>query len=456
MKHGSRLALGGACAFWWLLSGSHPARAQDSHYWNLQYGTRGELLGGVVVGSAVDMSAVYYNPGSLSLVKDPSFILTASVFQVQTIRLADAQSDQEALASRNIGPAPNLVAGLLPFKWFGDRWGYSFLTRQKLDFRMETREGILIGLDDPTDTLSVGGEVIIDQNLSENWGGVTWSARSGDKFGIGASLYGAYRSQRTRIQQSIEAIGGLDFGTSLADVDQVSYSTFRALLKLGVSAEWAGSSFGVTVTTPGLHLFGSGEIVASTSIIGDVDANGTDDSDATFSFGKDLDAEYHSPTSIAFGGSRKMSSFTLHGTVEWFSPVDEYIVIESPAPDAGPGVTAFEMQYGHGLKQVWNFGIGVEKQFSERSTAYASFITDHSARRDLSERQIVLTAWDLYQLNGGVALAIKGIDLTLGGGFSWGSRPVTVEPASAGILPPTVTPTEMSYRRVKFLIGFAL
>jgi hypothetical protein len=432
------------------------AVAQDTHYWNLQYGTRGELLGGVVVGSAVDMSATYYNPGSLCLVKDPSFILTASVFQVQTIRLSDSENDADAVASRTVGPAPGLIAGLLPIKWFGDKWGYSFLTRQQLDFRLDARDGVLVGLDDPGDTLSIGGEVVLDQNLTENWGGATWSKAAGSQFGVGATLYGAYRSQRTRIDQSIEAIGNNDYGAMLHNVNEVDYQTFRMLAKLGVSAEFVGSTFGVTVTTPGLEIFGTGQIVVNESLIGDVDADGIDDSAAEVSFGRDLPAEYHSPLSVAVGGSRPLGSSTVHATVEWFASVDEYTVVESPAPDAGPGVTSFDMTYVHALKSVWNFGFGFEKHFSDTGTAYASFITDRSAREDLSQRQIVLTSWDLYQLNGGVALAIKGIDFTLGGGFTWGSRPIAITPTSQGVLPPTATPTDMTYRRLKVLVGFAL
>jgi hypothetical protein len=40
-----------------------PATAQDSQWWTNQYGNRARLLGGAVIGSARDLSAVYYNPG---------------------------------------------------------------------------------------------------------------------------------------------------------------------------------------------------------------------------------------------------------------------------------------------------------------------------------------------------------------------------------------------------------
>ena len=43
--------------------------AQDSHYWNLQYGTKSTLLGGAVIGSVTELSATYYNPGAVALFK---------------------------------------------------------------------------------------------------------------------------------------------------------------------------------------------------------------------------------------------------------------------------------------------------------------------------------------------------------------------------------------------------
>lgn len=51
--------------------------SQDTHYWNIQYGTRSTLLGGAVFGSVSDLSATYYNPGAIALFKDAEFILSA-------------------------------------------------------------------------------------------------------------------------------------------------------------------------------------------------------------------------------------------------------------------------------------------------------------------------------------------------------------------------------------------
>ena len=67
-----------------LLAGT--ANAQDSHYWTTQYGTRGQLLGGAVVGSIGDLSSTFYNPGALALSKDPKLVLSTDAFEVQRIQ----------------------------------------------------------------------------------------------------------------------------------------------------------------------------------------------------------------------------------------------------------------------------------------------------------------------------------------------------------------------------------
>ena len=61
------------------------AAAQDSQYWDIQYGPVGQLLGGQVVGSTRDLSATYYNPGGLALGEDPDFLLSVQAFKRQDL-----------------------------------------------------------------------------------------------------------------------------------------------------------------------------------------------------------------------------------------------------------------------------------------------------------------------------------------------------------------------------------
>ena len=63
--------------------------AQDTHYWNNQYGPRAMLLGGIIIGSVSDMSATYYNPGALGYIAEPELILSANVYQNSALTVKD-------------------------------------------------------------------------------------------------------------------------------------------------------------------------------------------------------------------------------------------------------------------------------------------------------------------------------------------------------------------------------
>lgn len=444
------LALGLACL-------PRVALAQDTNYWNLQYGTRGELLGGLVVGSALDMSATFYNPGSVAFIENPSFILTASVFGMQKLKLADKDPDQEAVTTTNFGPLPSILAGTLPMKWFGGRTAYSLLTRQQFDFRLTAREGVVVGRDEPGDTLSVGGEIIFNQNMGETWGGFTWSKQLNEHAGIGGTLYGVYRGQYSNITQSVEAISSNGFGASYIAENEVDYYDARTLAKLGAYFEFGRTTFGVSLTTPSVSLFGSGSLVVNHALTGDANGDGTDDSEAVVAFGKDLDTQYKSPTSIGFGGSYQFKRMKGYASIEYFAPIDQYTVLEAPAPNGGPGVTSVAERFQGAATSVVNWGVGVEQGFGDDDAFFVSFITDQSAYQAVEDNRIVVSTWDIYHLNGGAALSIKGVELTLGGGFAWGqSKPVTDVNPGTSILPQTIVPGGIAYTRLKFIVGFAL
>jgi hypothetical protein len=432
------------------------ALSQDTNYWTLQYGTRGELLGGVVVGSAVDLSAAFYNPGSLALVKDPKTILTATVFGMETIKVSSVPEGSESPTSRNIGVQPSLFAGTLPVKWWGGRWAYSFLTRQKSSFRLTEREGSVIALDQPGDSLSTGGEILFDQDENEQWGGLTYSRPVHDNIGVGLTLYGAYRSQTRSTRQTVEAIGAGGYGSTLLDWTDMNYSTFRFLAKLGISADYGKTSVGLAFTTRGVPIYGKGSILLNRVVIGDTNLDGIDDSKADVTFQKDLDAKYKSPFSIAVGGSHTWTDITVHATAEYFLKIDPYTVMETGTLQNSPGVTTHPVAFGHALGDVFNWGVGLEKTFSEKTTAYVSFITDYSADHRVKPYDIAVSTWDIYHVNGGVAFTLLGTDLTLGGGFAWGKAPLNVTPDSQGILPATIQPTAVSYSRIKAILGIAL
>ncbi len=112
--------------------------AQDTHYWTHQYGTRSTLLGGAVIGSVIDLSATYYNPGALALIQDPELFLGAKIFDFTTVTVDNSLEEDTKLNSEDLKRAPSFFGGLLPFGFLGEhRLGYSFFTRQQFSVRVE-------------------------------------------------------------------------------------------------------------------------------------------------------------------------------------------------------------------------------------------------------------------------------------------------------------------------------
>src|SRR4030042_3727600 len=102
------------------------ARPQDSHYWTCQYGTRATLLGGAVIGSVLDLSGTYYNPGGMSLIEKPDTLMAVKVLQYHRVTLVGNGREKVPLTSHNPGPAPSLIAGTFRFRGLHRHWfGYS-------------------------------------------------------------------------------------------------------------------------------------------------------------------------------------------------------------------------------------------------------------------------------------------------------------------------------------------
>ena len=94
--------------------------AQDTHYWNLQYGTRSSLLGGAVIGSVSDIAATYYNPAAPALFPKSEILLGGKAYQYSSLKLNNDSGAGSDLESNAIEVAPTIFAGSFTFDWLGD------------------------------------------------------------------------------------------------------------------------------------------------------------------------------------------------------------------------------------------------------------------------------------------------------------------------------------------------
>ncbi len=439
---------------------SQVVSAQDTHYWNLQYGTRSRLLGGTVIGSVSDLGATYYNPGALALFDDPGFILSSRVYQYDSYTLEGGGGEGVDLPSTSFSPSPSLVAGSFSRK--NHHLAFSILTRQAMDVGVEGR--FINSIDaipgSPGDE-EFAGELTFEQDLNELWGGFTWSYKLKPRIGIGVTQYVAIRSQNSRIQTVAQAMTDSDMIAATILINDFDYRNYRTLWKTGLGFNLEPLTFGITMTTPSLNLTGKGSTLTNRSVIGqDTDGDGIEDPEFSSDFQQDVDAKYKSPWSLGAGAAYKTGKSRIHFSLEWFSAVDKYDVLDSRDFQGQSSGETLTNEVTHELESVLNYGIGIEHSFRERLTAYGSFVTDFSAAVEGTDTNLSFSNWDLYHITGGMALTINRVEMILGLTYSFGNQ-VIDRPASftgsneSNELIGSAIGADVDYTGLKFILGFS-
>jgi hypothetical protein len=434
-----------------LLAHARPARAQDTHYWSIQYGPVGQLVGGQLIGGVNDLSATYYNPGALVLRNESSYLLSTESFQWELVSTEAAPGLQVLdTSSSRFGAAPSLLAGVLP-RWLGERThlAWSVLTRQKLDLRLGQR--VANPLSSPI-TRSTG-ESYFDQDASEWWGGLTASRALSDSLGVGLTWYGVYRGQRLRNELTFAGVGDGDQSLNALGVTDFEYNHYRMLAKLGLA--WQGDTWkaGLAITTPSLSAFGGGKAARTVSLAGvDADQDGAPDP-PTLQGGEaeDLDAYYKSSWAVGAGASRAFGPTRVYASAEWFAPVDRFTVIELPEGNANAGRLTQE------LGSVLNAGVGFERVMSPDVSIYGAFHTDFSASVGSARANVAISDWDIYHFSGGLSFRINDNSFTMGVSWAKGAKQRALDstiPPESVPQAPLASEVDIHYSKLTFLLGF--
>jgi hypothetical protein len=440
------------------------ARPQDSHYWTNQYGTRATLLGGAVIGIALDLSGTYYNPGGMSLLEDPETLMAAKVFQYPNVTLVGSGREGVPLNADNPGPAPSLIAGTIPIKGLRNHWfGYSYLARQEVDLGLSvsstgTRD-ILPDLPGPE---SYTTQFRLDEKVAESWFGLTWSSRLAKGVGVGLSQYVAVRSHRVLSEELVEALTGDGRVAMAMGKRQFKYRNFRVLWKVGVSCALKDLTLGLTLTTPSLSVFGTGTTGVNETVVAlDMNGDGAPDDFMASDYRDNLSSSYRTPLSLAAGMTFKYQKVRFYWSMEWFDRVRPYSVVDAaefPAQSTGEMLSTDLTQE---LDSVINLGLGLEWLYSSRFKGYASFTTDYSAKMRGTAANLSLTDWNIHHLVTGAEFPIGKWELTMGLGFSFGARsngqrpPILDRAAAAGMWDP-FDGLKYRYANYKLIFGFAI
>jgi len=439
------------------------ARPQDSHYWTNQYGTRATLLGGAVIGSVLDLSGTYYNPGGMSLIKDPQTLMAAKVIQYPRVSLVGGGRGSVPFNSSSLAPAPSLIAGTFKFRGLSKHWfGYSYLSRQDVKLGVSVSStGTRDILPDAPGTEKYATQFRLEEKISEPWFGLTWSYKVAKNVGVGVSQYIAVRTHRASIQTLVEALDSENRIAMALGARQYHYQNIRILWKIGLAFDFKWATMGLTLTTPGLSLFGTGSTGVNSSVAAlDMNGDGVSDDFMAADYSNRLPVAFRTPFSLAAGVTFKIQKIRLYWSAEWFARVHPYTVIDAAEFTAQSTGELMSSDVTQELEAVLNMGIGLEWFYSARFKGYASFTTDYSAKKPGTATNISLTDWDIHNIMTGAEVTIKNTAVTFGLGYSFGGREVGTRPDVLerekldGFWDPFES-LKFRYSTYKLIVGFA-
>ena len=396
---------------------------QDSHYWTQQYGTKSMLLSGSVIGGVEDLGAVYYNPARLAVISSTAFLLSANVYELNTIKIQDAFGGSKNASSSTFKGVPTLAAGSFKIKSLPKHFfAYAILTRQNSDlnfsYQREVYQDVLPSL--PGNEY-FGASLSAQSSSSQQWTGLSWSYAINPKVSIGVTTNYSLNKQSKGCDIGLEALSQSDQVATYHYNRGYSYSQSSLLWKAGVASERKNWLLGLTITSPLVGIGGSGTYQYK-EFYSPIAGIGTMPATYSTSNQSGLSLKYKSPWSIGFGATRKIGKNKIHFSAEWFSAVQKYTMMSTYHISQSNPLDTIRFTLVDNDKSILNAGLGAELFINNKISGFVSFSTDFStATGDVTrfiERKPEASdgTWnsDFYHVGGGFVLSLNGAAITLG------------------------------------------
>ena len=442
--------------------------AQDGHYWTQQYGTRSILMSNSVIGGVDDLGAVYYNPGRLSLIENPAFLLNVNVYELTQLKFDDAVGEGADRSKSSFGSVPTFVAGTFKIKQLeGHHFAYSVIQRQNFNFDFNFRDEVYGDvIENFPGEEYFGANIRLNTKIKEDWYSLSWSYPLKDNLSIGIT---GSATRYTIDKGSLIELQALTESNEVAQLQldrNYSFNDYGLLWKLGIAGVTKRVQWGVTITTPSISITGKGKYNYEEFFSGIPGASVNPDKFAT-SRQSDIAIEYKRPLAIGGGISIPINKSQLHFGMEWYNSINQYTILEAEPHIAQSSGDTITFNLVDNLKSVTNFGVGAEIYFGERLSGYASVSTDFSAvPEDITgfseiepEANNTVFSTNLYHFAGGVVWSLNRADITLGlartGGKQDFARPVDFpEEGDDGIFDKDETGS-FQWKRLRVIFSFS-
>ncbi len=451
----------------------YTASAQSGHYWTHQYGTRSMLLGGSVIGGVEDLGAVYYNPARLGLVENPAFLLSADVYQWQTMNYENGVGDGRNLKKSSFDGVPSLAAGTFKIKFLPNhQFAYAILSRSRSDLSFGYREevtGDIIANWEGNEIFE--GDVNLGNEVRDTWWGFAWAHALNSRFSIGASGFlSNVRHDRTG-KLNLRALSQNSGNVAVFDYNRsFGFETYSMIWKLAAAYSSGNWQFGLTLTTPAINLKNNSNYSYQLYYSGFEGLTGTNDIYAN-SYQSDLSLTYKTPLTAGAGVSLQTGKSKLHFSAEYYGKINEYTLMEAdPHYVQSKPDSLIHFKLTDQNQAIVNAGLGFEWYVSDNLSAYLSANTDFSTVgpnpishiRNQSKVSNSTFQADAFHAAAGIVLTFKGADITLGVSRTGATQSLprvisfpSQTKSTSEIFDPTET-ADFKWRRYIFVFSFSV
>lgn len=352
--------------------------AQEGNYKFENYGNDSSLLTGNVTATVSDLAMAYYNPSKLAFLENRNLLISVKAYQWKKLTIKNNLNESRNLSDNQFNGIPSMLASEFKIKSIPKhKFAYSFISRYRTDNSLKFASGISENGDFTPIEDDIVSIIDIDtqRKLKEEWFGLTWSYKIGDKFSVGVSSFVSIYE----FKESGEfLISGKDEDDKVAIIDQkINYkqNSYGMFLKLGMSYVSDNFELGANVNLPHIKFFDDSSIFVqelSSGLEGDDKfrsyTNNDLESNRKTAFGVSLGA------GIPIGRNRKSK---IHLNVDWYSKVNEYSRIVLPPELIDEEIE--QSQFNEEARSVVNYGLGTNLFISDKVKLILSFSSDYNA-----------------------------------------------------------------------------
>ncbi len=427
-----------------------------NHYWALNFNSQSSLLSGAVVAGDAGNTSIYYNPATISEIKNGSNLsFAASLFTWGLYYFKNMLGDGINLTSVSFNVQPQFMS--FSYRPHNSKFAFAItaITRMKEKFDLsyyDSRTMDIIKSIPGVENYNVSYKYFMDYH--DSWFGFASSYDVNERLKLGASLflsasYLSYRTNTSTIAFSPTDTIYIDNKPLPSPVSEgtynedIKFTDYRLILKIGISYILEKWRFGLNLTTGSLSLFSTGKEARRYQKIQNITNNETGELNPGFVIvngqtRKNIITKMKQPFSVSFGFIREMNAKNnrLYFTMEYFHGIKPYKLVSAPIKeDITSNIIYDQLENKDWLsvadvaKPVINFAIGYRWELREDLMFLSGFRTDFNningaSYGDLdSFNKINTTDINIYHYTGGVQFyLLKKYLLVAGGEISFGYK----------------------------------